>query len=82
MRKMMLTASDVYGTSYLPCTFAGRMRPCEMAGFHVFVKEQKAITFPEEALDPDGGSATEKEQDVRHKQMHMKSVFNNVFMIH
>lgn len=48
-----------------------------MTGFHAFVKEQKAITFPEEALDPGGRPATEKEQGVRYKQMHMKSVFND-----
>ena len=42
----------------------------------MFVK-QKAITFPEEALDLGGRPATEKEQGVRHKQMHMKSAFND-----
>ena len=47
-----------------------------MPGFHAFIKEQKAITFPEEALDPGGRPATEEEQGVRHKQMHVKSAFN------
>ena len=53
------------------------MRPCEMTGFHAFVKGQKDITFPEETLDSGGRPATEKEQGVRHKQMHMKSAFND-----
>lgn len=48
-----------------------------MTGFHAFVKEQKNITFPEELLDSGGRSAAEKEQGVRYKQMHMKSVFDD-----
>ena len=48
-----------------------------MTGFHAFVKEQKAITFPEQFLDLGGRSATEKEQSVRHKQIYMKSAFDD-----
>ena len=47
-----------------------------MAGFHAFVK-QKAIIFPEKPLDPGGRPSTKKEQGVRHKQMHMKSAFDD-----
>lgn len=48
-----------------------------MTGFHTFVKEQKAIAFPQESLDPGGRPATEKEQGVRHKQVHMKPAFDD-----
>ena len=48
-----------------------------MTRFHAFVEEQKAITFPEETFDPGGRPATEKEQGVRYKQMHMKPVFDD-----
>ena len=48
-----------------------------MTGFHAFVEEQKSITFPEEAFNPGGRPSTEKEQGVRHKQMHMKPAFDD-----
>ena len=48
-----------------------------MARFDAFVKEQEFITFPENLLDSDGRSATEKEEGVRYKQMHMKSAFDD-----
>ena len=48
-----------------------------MAGFYTFVKEQEAIVFPQEAFDPGGRPATEKEQGVRYEQMHMKSAFDD-----
>lgn len=57
--------------------FCGRTRPCEMARFYAFVKEQESITFPEKPLDPGGRPATEKEEGVRYKQMHMKSAFDD-----
>ena len=48
-----------------------------MARFYAFVKEQESITFPEKPLDPGGRPATEKEEGVRYKQMHMKSAFDD-----
>ena len=48
-----------------------------MAGFYAFVKEQESIAFPEKPFDPGGRPATEKEEGVRYKQMHMKSAFND-----
>lgn len=48
-----------------------------MTGFHAFVKEQESITFPEKPFDPGGRSSTEKEQGIRHKQMHVKSAFDD-----
>lgn len=48
-----------------------------MTGFYAFVKEKESITFPEKSFDPGGRPSTEKEQGVRHKQMHMKPAFNN-----
>ena len=42
-----------------------------------FVKEQESIAFPEKPLDPGGRPATEKEEGVRYKQMHMKSAFDD-----
>lgn len=41
------------------------------------VKEQESITFPEKPFDPGGRPATEKEEGVRYKQMHMKSAFDD-----
>ena len=40
-------------------------------------KEQESIPFPEKPFDPGGRPATEKEQGVRYKQMHMKPAFND-----
>ena len=48
-----------------------------MARFYAFVKEQESITFPEKPLDSGGRPATEKEEGVRYKQMHMKSAFDD-----
>ena len=48
-----------------------------MAGFYAFVKEQESIAFPENPFDPGGRPATEKEEGVRYKQMHMKPAFND-----
>ena len=48
-----------------------------MARFYAFVKEQESIAFPEKPLDPGGRPATEKEQGVRHKQVHMKPAFGD-----
>ena len=48
-----------------------------MTGFYTFVKEQESIVFPEKPLDPGGRPATEKEQGVRYKQIHMKSAFDD-----
>ena len=48
-----------------------------MARFYAFVKEQESITFPEKPLDSGGRPATEKEEGVRYKQMHMKPAFND-----
>ena len=48
-----------------------------MTGFHTFVKKQKSISFPEESFDSGGRSAAEKEQGIRHKQIHMKSAFDD-----
>ena len=48
-----------------------------MARFYAFVKEQESIAFPEKPLDPGGRPATEKKQGIRHKQIHMKSAFDD-----
>ena len=48
-----------------------------MTRFHALVKEKKTITFPEQSLDFGGRPATEKKQGVRHKQIHMKSAFDD-----
>ena len=48
-----------------------------MTRFHALVKEKKTITFPEQSLDLGGRPATEKEQGVRYKQIHMKSAFDD-----
>ena len=48
-----------------------------MAGFYALVKEQESIAFPEKPFDPGGRPATEKEEGVRYKQMHMKPAFND-----
>ena len=47
-----------------------------MTGFYTFVK-QESIPFPEKPFDPGGRPATEKEQGVRYKQMHMKPAFDD-----
>ena len=48
-----------------------------MTRFHALVKEKKTITFPEKSLDLGGRPATEKKQGIRHKQIHMKSAFDD-----
>ena len=48
-----------------------------MTRFHALVKEKKTITFPDQSLDLGGRPATEKKQGVRHKQIHMKSAFDD-----
>lgn len=48
-----------------------------MTGFYTFVKEQESIPFPEKPFDPGGRPSTEKEQGVRHKQVHMKPAFDD-----
>ena len=48
-----------------------------MTGFNTLVKEQESITFPEENFDSGRRPSTEKEQGVRHKQMHMKLAFGD-----
>ena len=48
-----------------------------MSRFHALVKEQKTITFPDQSLDLGGRPATEKKPGIRHKQIHMKSAFDD-----
>lgn len=51
--------------------------PGKAAALHPLIKEEEAVTFPEQAFDLRSGLPAEKEQGVRDEQLFMELPFND-----